>query len=158
MDDLALARAVGATAKFPRWATAFKFPAEQATTRLLRIEVNVGRTGAVTPFAVLEPVRLGGTTVQMATLHNEQEIARRDIRPGDMVIVEKGGDIIPKVLGPVLSARPEGAEPWRMPSDVPVLRQHAGEAGGRGRVALRERRPARRASGAACCTSPRAAP
>ena len=119
LDGLALREQLGATAKFPRWATAFKFPAEQARTRLLRIEVNVGRTGAVTPFAVLEPVRLSGTTVQMATLHNEQEIARRDIRPGDAVIVEKGGDIIPKVLGPVLADRPAGAEPWRMPTTCP---------------------------------------
>jgi DNA ligase (NAD+) len=89
VDDLAIRRDLGFTAKFPRWAVAFKFPTEQARTRLLRIDVNVGRTGAVTPFAVLEPVRLGGTTIQMATLHNEQEIARRDIRPGDLVIIEK---------------------------------------------------------------------
>ena len=119
IDDLALRERLGFTAKFPRWATAFKFPAEQATTRLLSIDVNVGRTGAVTPFAVLEPVRLSGTTVQMATLHNEQEVARRDIRPGDMVIVEKGGDIIPKVLGPVLTERPRDARPWQMPRACP---------------------------------------
>ena len=106
LDDIALRARLGTTAKFPRWATAFKFPAEQARTRLIRIDVNVGRTGAVTPFAVLEPVRLGGTTVQLATLHNEQEVARRDVRDGDLVIVEKGGDIIPKVIGPVLEARP----------------------------------------------------
>ncbi|MFI5176964.1 MAG: NAD-dependent DNA ligase LigA [Vicinamibacterales bacterium] len=119
LDDLALRDALGATAKFPRWAVAFKFPAEQATTRLLKIDVNVGRTGAVTPFAVLEPVRLSGTTVQMATLHNEQEIARRDIREGDVVLIEKGGDIIPKVVKPILSERPEGAQPWKMPDACP---------------------------------------
>jgi len=119
VDDLELRERLGATAKFPRWATAFKFPAEQATTRLLRIDVNVGRTGAVTPFAVLEPVRLGGTTVQLATLHNEQEIARRDIRPGDRVLVEKGGDIIPKVVKPILSDRPQGLAPWTMPEACP---------------------------------------
>ena len=119
LEDQAMRERLGATAKFPRWAVAFKFPAEQATTRLLRIEVNVGRTGAVTPFAVLEPVRLSGTTVQMATLHNAEEIARRDIRPGDMVLVEKGGDIIPKVLGPVIAARAEGVVPWEMPSACP---------------------------------------
>ncbi len=119
VDDLSLRQRLGATAKFPRWATAFKFPAEQATTRLLAIEVNVGRTGAVTPYAVLEPVRLGGTTVQMATLHNEQEIARRDIRPGDRVLVEKGGDIIPKIVKPILSDRPEGLAPWVMPTRCP---------------------------------------
>lgn len=119
VDDLGLRERLGATAKFPRWATAFKFPAEQATTRLLRIDVNVGRTGAVTPFAVLEPVRLGGTTVQMATLHNEQEIARRDIRPGDRVLVEKGGDIIPKVVKPILADRPDGLPAWAMPQACP---------------------------------------
>jgi DNA ligase (NAD+) len=119
VDDLALRRDLGFTAKFPRWAVAFKFPTEQARTRLVRIDVNVGRTGAVTPFAVLEPVRLGGTTVQMATLHNEQEVARRDIRPGDLVIVEKGGEIIPKVVGPVLADRPADSQPWTMPRDCP---------------------------------------
>jgi len=121
VDAMALRAALGATAKFPRWATAFKFPAEQARTRLLKIDVNVGRTGAVTPFAVLEPVHLGGTTVQLATLHNEQEVARRDIREGDLVLLEKGGDIIPKVIGPVLEARatPPPA-PWRMPSTCPA--------------------------------------
>ncbi len=119
LDDLALRERAGQTAKFPRWATAFKFPAEQATTRLLRIEVNVGRTGAVTPYAVLEPVKLGGTTIQMATLHNEQEIERRDVRDGDLVVIEKGGDIIPKVVRPVLDeATPRGPK-WRMPSACP---------------------------------------
>jgi DNA ligase (NAD+) len=119
LDDLERRARLGSTAKSPRWALAFKFPTEQATTRLLRIAVNVGRTGAVTPYAVLEPVHLGGTTVQMATLHNEQEVARRDIREGDLVRVEKGGEIIPKVLGPVLEARPEGAVPWTMPRTCP---------------------------------------
>ena len=116
LDDLALRQQVGATAKFPRWAVAFKFPTEQVTTRLLRIEVNVGRTGRVTPFAVLEPVQISGTTVQLATLHNEQEIARRDIREGDIVIVEKGGEIIPKVIGPVVTDGVARAEPWVMPT------------------------------------------
>jgi DNA ligase (NAD+) len=116
LDDLALRRQLGTTAKFPRWAVAFKFPAEQAVTRLIRIDTNVGRTGAVTPFAVLEPVRLSGTMVQMATLHNEQEVARRDIREGDLVRIEKGGDIIPKVLGPVLEARQGDPPKWQMPS------------------------------------------
>lgn len=120
LNEIALRAAAGATAKFPRWAVAFKFPAEQARTRLRQIAVNVGRTGAVTPYAVLEPVRLGGTTVSMATLHNEQEIARRDIREGDLVLVEKGGDIIPKVLGPVLDERPAGSTPWVMPQACPA--------------------------------------
>jgi DNA ligase (NAD+) len=116
LDDLALRARLGSTAKFPRWAVAFKFPAEQAVTRLLAIDVNVGRTGAVTPFAILEPVRISGTTVSMATLHNELEVARRDIREGDLVAIEKGGDIIPKVIGPVLTPGVERSAPWRMPS------------------------------------------
>lgn len=120
LDALALRRDLGSTAKAPRWAVAFKFPAEQARTRLREIAVNVGRTGAVTPYAVLDPVRLGGTTVQMATLHNEQEIARRDLRAGDLVVVEKGGDIIPKVVRPILEARPPDSRAWTMPTSCPV--------------------------------------
>jgi DNA ligase (NAD+) len=123
VDDLALRVRLGATSKFPRWAVAFKFPAEQATTRLLRIDVNVGRTGAVTPFAVLEPVRISGSTIQMATLHNEHEIARKDIRPGDLVLVEKGGDVIPKIVKPIVSARADGGEeprPFVMPARCPA--------------------------------------
>ena len=120
LDDLGLRTQAGSTAKFPRWATAFKFPAEQATTRLVKIEVNVGRTGAVTPFAVLEPVSLGGTVVQKATLHNEQEVTRRDIRDGDLVLIEKGGDIIPKVVRAVLTGGVARADPWQMPATCPV--------------------------------------
>jgi DNA ligase (NAD+) len=120
LDDLALRTRLGATNKFPRWATAYKFPALQATTRLTQIAVNVGRTGAVTPYAVLEPVFLSGSTIQMATLHNEQEIARRDIRPGDLVVIEKGGDVIPKVVGPVVAERPADARPWEMPRECPA--------------------------------------
>jgi DNA ligase (NAD+) len=116
LDDLALRATAGHTAKFPRWAVAFKFPAEQAKTTLLKIDVNVGRTGRVTPFAVLEPVRLSGTTVSLATLHNEQEIERRDVREGDTVIIEKGGEIIPKVIGPVLDDEHEARPKWVMPS------------------------------------------
>ena len=114
---------LGQTAKFPRWAMAFKFPAEQATTRLLRIDVNVGRTGAVTPYAVLDPVQLAGTTVQMATLHNADDVARKDVRAGDYVLVEKGGDIIPKVVKPILGRRPTGADapvPFSMPTACPA--------------------------------------
>ena len=119
VDDLALRERLGATAKFPRWASAFKFPAQQATTILRKIEVNVGRTGAVTPYAVLDPVRLGGSTISLATLHNEQEIVRRDLRDGDTVIIEKGGDVIPKVIKSVLSKRPEDSVPWVMPTHCP---------------------------------------
>ncbi len=110
---------LGFTSKFPRWATAYKFPAQQATTRLLRIEVQVGRTGAVTPLAVLEPVFLAGSTIQYATLHNEEEIRRRDIRPGDEVLLEKGGDVIPKIVKPILSRRPGDLQAFEMPTCCP---------------------------------------
>jgi DNA ligase (NAD+) len=98
---------------------AFKFPAEQKTTLLRRIDVNVGRTGAVTPFAVLEPIFLAGSTVSMATLHNADDIARKDIREGDWVLVEKAGDVIPRVIGPVVSRRPAETRPWTMPTSCP---------------------------------------
>jgi DNA ligase (NAD+) len=120
VDDLGLRARLGATAKFPRWATAFKFPAQQAHTKLLKIAVNVGRTGAVTPYALLEPVFLAGSTISMATLHNAEDVARKDLRDGDTVIIEKGGDVIPKVVAPVLSLRPPGAEPFVMPTCCPV--------------------------------------
>jgi DNA ligase (NAD+) len=120
VDDLALRAKLGATAKFPRWATAFKFPAQQQHTALRHIRVNVGRTGAVTPYAELEPVVLAGTTVSLATLHNAEDVARKDLREGDTVVVEKGGDVIPKVIAPVLSLRPAEAVPWVMPAECPV--------------------------------------
>jgi DNA ligase (NAD+) len=116
LDDLSLRERLGATAKFPRWATAFKFPAQQAHTKLLRIDVNVGRTGANTPYAVLEPVFVAGSTISMATLHNAEDIARKDFRVGDTVVIEKAGDVIPRVVAPVLSLRPPDAVPWVMPS------------------------------------------
>ena len=116
VDDLALREKLGTTAKFPRWATAFKFPAQQAHTRLLRIDVNVGRTGANTPYAVLEPVFVAGSTISMATLHNAEDIARKDFREGDTVIIEKAGDVIPRVVAPILSLRPADSQPWVMPT------------------------------------------
>jgi DNA ligase (NAD+) len=119
VDSLERRRRLGTTSKFPRWAVAFKFPAEQKTTLLKEIAVNVGRTGAVTPFAVLEPVFVGGTTVSMATLHNADDIARKDIRAGDWVIVEKAGDVIPRVVGPVVSRRPPDSQSWVMPTTCP---------------------------------------
>ena len=119
VDALDSRRRLGTTSKFPRWAVAFKFPAEQKTTLLKEIAVNVGRTGAVTPFAVLEPVFVGGSTVSMATLHNADDIARKDIRAGDWVVVEKAGDVIPRVVGPVLSKRPADSQPWVMPTTCP---------------------------------------
>jgi len=114
---------LGQTAKFPRWAMAFKYPADQATTRLLEIDVEVGRTGAVTPYAVFEPVQLAGTTVRRATLHNAEDVARKDLRVGDIVLVEKGGDVIPKIVKPILSRRPTGdatPAPFVMPTVCPV--------------------------------------
>ena len=116
VDELALREKLGTTAKFPRWATAFKFPAQQEHTKLLRIEVNVGRTGANTPYAVLEPVFVAGSTISMATLHNAEDIARKDIREGDTVVIEKAGDVIPRVVAPVLSLRPADSVPWVMPT------------------------------------------
>jgi DNA ligase (NAD+) len=135
VNEVAARERLGTTAKFPRWAAAFKFPPEQATTKLVRIDVNVGRTGAVTPIAVLEPVRLSGSTIEYATLHNEEEIRRKDIRPGDMVIVEKGGDVIPKIVKPIETLRPEGADapkPFVFPTSCPecqsALVREEGEA------------------------------
>ena len=119
LDQLALRKSLGATSKFPRWAIAFKPTAEQQVTLLKKIEVDVGRTGAVTPFAVLEPVTVSGSTISMATLHNADYIARKDIREHDWVIIEKAGEVIPQVIGPVLNRRPEDAKPWMMPSTCP---------------------------------------
>jgi DNA ligase (NAD+) len=116
LADLALRERLGSTAKFPRWATAYKFAAQQQHTKLLKIEVNVGRTGANTPYAVLEPVFVAGSTVSMATLHNAEDIARKDLREGDTVVIEKAGDVIPRVVAPVLSLRPADSQPWVMPT------------------------------------------
>ncbi len=120
VDDLALQTRLGATARAPRWAIAYKFPPEERTTTLLDIEVSIGRTGRATPFAVLEPVFVGGSTVALATLHNATQVAAKDVRPGDTVIVRKAGDVIPEVVGPVLSARPKGSRPWVFPTNCPV--------------------------------------
>jgi DNA ligase (NAD+) len=132
VNDIDRRRRLGSTSKFPRWAIAFKFPAEQKTTLLKQIEVNVGRTGAVTPFAVLDPVFLAGSTISMATLHNADDIARKDIREGDYVVVEKAGDVIPRVVGPVLARRSADTQPWTMPVSCPrcgsALHKEEGEA------------------------------
>jgi len=110
---------LGRTSRFPRWAIAFKFPPEERTTLLTDIEVSIGRTGAATPFAVLEPVLVAGSTIGLATLHNQDEVARRDVRPGDTVFVRKAGDVIPEVVGPVLNKRPPDAQPWQFPRECP---------------------------------------
>ena len=132
LNDVERRKALGTTSKFPRWAVAFKFPAEQKTTLLRKIAVNVGRTGAVTPFAMLEPVFVAGSTISMATLHNADDLARKDIREGDTVIIEKAGDVIPRVVGPVLSLRPPDSVPWQMPETCPLcgtaLHREADEA------------------------------
>jgi DNA ligase (NAD+) len=119
VDALADQRAVGFTSKSPRWAIAYKMPPEEKTTVLRAIEINVGRTGAVTPYAVLEPVFVGGVSVTTATLHNEGEVQRKDVREGDTVIVRRAGDVIPEVVGPILSKRPKGAAVWHMPEMCP---------------------------------------
>jgi DNA ligase (NAD+) len=120
VDDLALQNELGADAKAPRWAIAYKLPPEERTTRLLDIEVSIGPSGQATPFARLEPVFVGGVTVATATLHNEDQVATKDVRPGDTVIVRRAGDVIPEVVGPVLSARPAGSKPWSFPRRCPV--------------------------------------
>ena len=120
VDSLSLQRELGATSKFPRWAMAYKFPAERATTRLLNIDVQVGRTGKLTPVAHLDPVFVGGTTVARATLHNAEEIARKDIRVGDLVVIERGGEVIPKVVEVILDERPVASVPFAMPETCPV--------------------------------------
>ena len=119
VNSFAQQAAMGYTARAPRWAIAFKFPPEEKATKLLDITVQVGRTGALTPVAELEPVRVAGSVVARATLHNEDEVRRKDVRIGDTVIVRKAGDVIPEVLGPVESLRPEGAVEWSMPSACP---------------------------------------
>jgi DNA ligase (NAD+) len=120
VDDLAQREELGSTSKSPRWAIAYKFPPEERTTLLKAIMVSIGRTGKATPFAELEPVRVSGSTVQLATLHNEDQVRVKDVRPGDTVTVRKAGDVIPEVVAPVLSKRPEGLPEWRFPERCPV--------------------------------------
>lgn len=120
VDSYRLQDELGATSKFPRWAVAYKYPAHQATTRIIDIQVQVGRTGALTPVAILEPVEISGSTVSRATLHNEDEIRRKDIRVGDYVFVEKGGEVIPKVVKVVESKRTGDEKLFHMPSTCPV--------------------------------------
>ncbi|MCW2787594.1 MAG: ligA [Marmoricola sp.] len=119
VDDVALQRRLGSTSRAPRWAIAFKYPPEEVNTKLISIEVNTGRTGRVTPYGVMEPVKVAGSTVVNATLHNGYEVARKDVRPGDTVILRKAGDVIPEILGPVLALRPKGLKAWVMPTQCP---------------------------------------
>ena len=119
VSSLSMQERLGVVGREPRWAIAYKFPAEQATTRLLHIGINVGRTGSLNPYAILEPVVVSGATVQHASLHNEEDIHRKDIRVGDTVIVERAGDVIPQVVGPVLTQRTGNEVVFRMPEHCP---------------------------------------
>jgi len=123
VDDLTQQARLGWTSRAPRWAIAYKMPPVEQETRLLAIEVNVGRTGKVAPFAVLEPVLVAGTTITHATLHNEIQVHAKDVRVGDTVIVRRAGDVIPEIVGPVLARRPKGARRWDMPSVCPFCAQ-----------------------------------
>jgi DNA ligase (NAD+) len=123
VDDLGQRAEMGFTSRAPRWAIAYKFPPEEQTTILRDIEVSIGRTGRATPFAVLEPVFVGGANVGMATLHNEDDIARKDVRPKDTVIVRRAGDVIPEVVGPVLAKRPPRTRRWKFPKSCPACNE-----------------------------------
>jgi DNA ligase (NAD+) len=119
VESRALHLRLGATSHAPRWAVAYKFPPEEQSTLLEDILVSIGRTGRTTPFAKLRPVRVAGSVVELATLHNEDQVRLKDVRPGDTVVVRKAGDVIPEVVGPVLSARPAGSQPWSFPKQCP---------------------------------------
>jgi DNA ligase (NAD+) len=132
VDDVALQRRLGSTSRAPRWAIAFKYPPEEVNAKLLEIRVNVGRTGRVTPYGVMEPTKVAGSTVENATLHNYYEVERKDVRPGDTVILRKAGDVIPEIVGPVLPLRPDGLPAWVGPDDCPecgtaLVEQKAGD-------------------------------
>ena len=116
VDDVSLQRRLGSTSRAPRWAIAFKYPPEEVNAKLLEIRVNTGRTGRVTPYGVMEPTKVAGSTVENATLHNAHEVKRKDVRPGDTVVLRKAGDVIPEILGPVLALRPKGLRAWKMPT------------------------------------------
>jgi DNA ligase (NAD+) len=120
VDDLGRRAEMGVTSRAPRWAIAYKFPPEEKTTILRDIMVSIGRTGRATPFAVLEPVFVGGANVSMATLHNEDDVARKDVRPKDTVVVRRAGDVIPEVVGPVLTKRPPRTRRWKFPTQCPA--------------------------------------
>ena len=157
VDNLAQRDELGFTSKAPRWAIAFKFPPEERTTLLRDIHVSIGRTGQATPFAILEPVFVGGSTVGLATLHNQDQVAIKDVRPGDTVIVRKAGDVIPEVVGPVLAHAAEGVQAVGVPEELHRVRAAARAARRRERQRSASTRRARRNSGPASATSCRAA-
>ncbi|MFN2386268.1 MAG: NAD-dependent DNA ligase LigA [Thermoanaerobaculia bacterium] len=140
VDDREAQRRLGTTSKSPRWALAYKYPAQESTTLVRDITVQVGRTGILTPVAHLDPVQLAGTTVKRATLHNYEDLSRKDVRVGDTVVVEKGGDVIPKVVRVLLDRRPEGSAPFVMPDRCPVCGDPVSRA--EGEVATRCVNPA----------------
>ena len=119
VDEIELQRRLGSTSRAPRWTIAYKYPPQQVNAKLLDIRVNTGRTGRVTPYGVMEPTKVAGSTVEQATLHNAHEVRRKDVRPGDTVILRKAGDVIPEILGPVLALRPVGLPEWVMPTHCP---------------------------------------
>ena len=159
IDRLDLQRQLGHTSRAPRWAIAYKYPPEEVNTRLLDIRVNVGRTGRVTPFAVMEPVVVSQSTVDRATLHNADEVARKGVLIGDMVVLRKAGDVIPEVVGPVVGRAHRQRAGVRVPDRVPGVR-HARwsgrTAGWTG--AARTPGPARPSCGSGCSTWPAGAP
>ena len=120
VNSLLMQQHLGTVGRDPRWAIAYKYPSAEETTKLVDIGVNVGRTGTLNPYAILEPVQIGGVTVALATLHNEEDIHRKDIRIGDTVIVHRAGEVIPQVIGPVVSLRTGAEQPWQMPENCPV--------------------------------------
>ena len=119
VDEVAVQRRLGSTSRAPRWAIAYKYPPEEVTTRLLDIRVNVGRTGRVTPYGVMEPVKVAGSTVEMATLHNASEVERKGVLIGDTVVLRKAGDVIPEIVGPVVDLRDGSERAFEMPTHCP---------------------------------------
>ena len=162
LDRLEMQRSLGATSRAPRWAIAYKYPPEEVTTRLLDIRVNVGRTGRVTPFAVMEPVKVSGSTVDRATLHNADELGRKGVLIGDMVVLRKAGDVIPEVVGPVAGPAHRLGAGVRVPHGLPGVRHGAGAGGAEGGKgawtgAARTPGPARPSCASGCSTWPAAA-
>ena len=159
VSDFELQRRLGSVGRDPRWAVAWKFPPTTAKTRLIAVHWNVGKFGDLHPFAELEPVRVGGVTVRMATLHNEEDLARKDLREGDEVIVLRAGDVIPQVVSPAPHAveNPDRRAAAAGAGALPDLRDADGQAGRCGVHEVPEPRAARAASGSCCATSSRAA-
>ena len=153
VDDLEQQERLGMVSRAPRWAIAFKFPPEQVEAFLEDIVPYVGRTGTLTPVAHLTPVQVAGSTVARATLHNLDEVRRKDIRVGDTVVLQKAGDVIPEVVRPIVERRTGKERAWKMPADVPGVRDAGPARRGRGPPLLPEPRLSRRASGRSSATS-----